>query len=255
MKRFVVIITSLLIIFVFVALNYLLWDRESLVTLRESNQASIDALSRINMSLGEEKTRLEEKNRTLTEQVKELERKIEELEANIEAQQGEFDSKAEFLLAMKKQLNPLPVRTAALEWIDLLYQKSYSSAFMAGESNCMYWGKAWNLRHFTEYFEKNIEKIELMLVGEEQQPVIEVVPSSTPDWNVNVSVHIQAELKENADDSLLKPGENVLNLIYTYNERVEKWLIISVTSEAVEAEEPPEEEIGSKQEESEDSGK
>ena len=39
MKRFVVIITSLLIIFVFVALNYLLWDRESLVTLRESNQA------------------------------------------------------------------------------------------------------------------------------------------------------------------------------------------------------------------------
>ena len=70
MKRFVVVVTSLFIIFVFIALNYLLWDRESLVSMGENSQASIEALGRINMALNEDKSRLEKQIEELNNQIK-----------------------------------------------------------------------------------------------------------------------------------------------------------------------------------------
>lgn len=237
MKRFVVIATSLLIIFVFVTLNYLLWDRESLVTLKESNQASIDVLSRINMSLGEEKNRLRDQTDNLEEQVGKLEAKMTELEEDILKQKSKINEQTEFILAMKMQLNPLPIKTAALDWVNLLSEKSYGSAFLKSEADCRYWQNEWNLSMFTNYFEQNIEQIQLMLVGDEQQPSIEIIPFPSTDWNINVKVHIQVELKENIKEDYFKQGENILELTYTYNERIEQWRISKVISEAVKAEE------------------
>jgi len=241
MKRFVVIVTSLLIIFVFVALNYLLWDRESLVTLRESNQASIDALSRINMNLGDEKSRLLEQNSVLMEQVSELKAKVEVMEKDIQDKQSRIDEQTDFTLAMKQHLNPLPIKTAALDWINLLSKRTYGSAFMRGETDCRYWQNKWNLRTFTDYFEQNLDQIQIKL-DEEQLPIIKVNPSPSTDWDINVELHALVELKENAKEDYLKQGENIFKITYTYNERIEQWLISSVTSEAAEEEPQPESE-------------
>ena len=239
MKRFVVIVTSLLIIFVFVALNYLLWDRESLVTLRESNQASIDALSRINMNLGDEKSRLTDHNSILTEQVSELEAKVKDLEKNVLDQKNRISEQTEFILSMKMQLNPLPVETAALGWVNMLSERSFGTAFMKSETDCRYWQSKWNLRTFTDYFEGNLEQIQIKL-DEEQQPNIGVNPLLSEDWYINVDVHVLVDLKDNAKEDYLKQGENILKLTYTYDERIEQWLISSVSSEAIEAQEPQE---------------
>ncbi len=238
MKRFVVIITSLLIIFVFVALNYLLWDRESLLNLGESNQASIDALSRINMSLSEEKNRLTDQNAKLTNQVGELEARMKALEEDALEQRDTISNQSEFILALKMQINPLPVKAAAFDWVSLLFEKAYDRAFLKSEENCSYWDNQWNLRAFTNYFDQNFQQIQPKLVGEEQQPVIDVFPSRTPDFEMNVTVHIMVELKENAKDEYLEQGENILKLTYTYNDRIEQWLITSVLSEAVETPDP-----------------
>jgi len=248
MKRFVVIVTSLLIIFVFVALNYLLLDRESLLNLRESNQASIDALSRINMNLSEEKSRLLDQTDNLSTRVAELEAKVKTLDGIIKDQDTKINDQTEFILAMKKQINPLPVKTAAIDWINMLSVKYLGSAFMKSEENCKYWQSDWTLSMFTGYFEQNLESIQLVLTEDEQQPIIEVIPASTTDWHVNVEVHVQVKLKENAKDDYLKNGENILKLTYNYNERIEQWLISSVSSEAVETEEPqPQAETGTKE--------
>ncbi|NLY19132.1 MAG: hypothetical protein GX045_09355 [Clostridiaceae bacterium] len=237
MKRFEAIVTSLLIIFVFVALNYLLLDRESLVNLRESNQASIDAISRINMNLSEEKSKLLEQNEILVTKVAELETKVETLEERIDEQQNKINEQTEFILAMKMHINPLPLKKAAIEWVNLLSENQLGTAFMKSEESCKYWKNEWNLRAFTGYFEQNVESIKLILTGDEQQPVVEVMPSSSADWYVNVEVHVEVKLKENAREDNLKNGGNILKLTYNYNERTEQWLISEVSSEVAEAEE------------------
>jgi len=238
MKRFVVIVTSLLIIFVFIALNYLLWDRESLVTLRESNQASIDALSRINMTLNEDKSRLEKQIEELNNQIKAGNEKTEELEAQIQSLQSDLNEKLQFISDLKTQINPAPVQNATIEWINAIAGKNYPVAFLKGESNCRFWDEIWSLKTFSDYFERNIALIEPVFEGEEQpQPVIEVTPSNTPDWEMQVLVRVNVELSENANQEYLKQGQNVIRFLYTYSARVDQWVITSISTAETESDE------------------
>jgi|GEM_PF-722626 len=238
MKRFVVIVTSLLIIFVFIALNYLLWDRESLVTLRESNQASIDALSRINMTLNEDKSRLEKQIDELNNQIRDGNEKIEQLEAQIQSLQSELDDKLQFISVLKTRIDHEPIRSTTMAWIHNIAEKNYPVAFLKSESDCRFWGNVWSLKSFSDYFDANIASIEPVYEGEEQkQPVIEIKPSDTPDWEMQVLVHVNVELTENANQEYLKQGQNVLRFLYTYSTRIDQWLITSVSTVETEPDE------------------
>ncbi len=240
MKRFVVIVTSLLIIFVFIALNYLLWDRESLVTLGESKQASIDALSRINMTLSEDKNRLEQRNEELNSQLKSQEDKIKALETDIFNQQILIDDKTQFIMELKTQINPEPIQTATMGWIEALSEKSYSAAFIKSGSSCRFWGNIWSLRIFTDFFDKNVKQIQLFQLDENNLIAIEIFPSDTPDWEMIVLLHVDIVLTEDSDQEYLASGENVLRFTYTYSDRLEQWQISSIENEKAENQEDTE---------------
>jgi cell division protein FtsB len=238
MKRFVVVVTSLLIIFVFIALNYLIWDRESLVTTREHNQASIDALSRINMTLNEDKNRLEKQIEELNNQIRAGNEKTEELEDKIQSLQSELNEKLQFISVLKTQVNPEPIQNTTIEWIYAIADRNYTVAFLKSESNCRFWDEVWSLKTFSDYFEKNIALIEPVFDGEEQpQPVIEAAPSDTPDWEMQVLVRVNIELSEDANQEYLKQGQNVLQFLYTYSTRVDQWVITSVSTVETEPDE------------------
>lgn len=230
MKRFVVIVTSMLIIFVFIALNYLLWDRESLVTQGESNQASIETLTRMNMALNQEKSKLEQQAADQKKQMEGLEEKIEGLEAGIFEQKRMTDEKIDFILRMKEQINKGPVETMTLGWVENIIEKKYSEAYLKGGASCSFWGNYWTLGIFTDYFDQNVEKIELVQ-SEESRPVVKVVPIKTPDWETSVYIRVQVSLREGAEETCLKQGENVLHMTATYIERLNQWMITSVFSE------------------------
>lgn len=242
MKRFVVIVTSLFIIFVFIALNYLLWDRESLVNLRKSDQASIDALGRINMSLSNEKNWLEQNNDDLKNQIEELKKNIKELEANIIDQQQLIDNNTQFIIDMKHHINPEPLQLAVEEWVNLISGAKYDEAYARAASNCKFWGNIWTVRMFSDYFAQNVEQIQLILDDETSKPMAEVIPSQTADWEMNVSVHVQAVLKEGARQDYLRQEENILRFTFVYSERLEQWLINSITAEMDEGTESEPEE-------------
>jgi len=234
MRRFVVIVTSLFIIFVFIALNYLLWDRESLVNLRESDKASIDALSRINMSLNNDKTRLEQNIADLKNQIEDLNKKINGLESDIVNQQNLIDNSTQFIIRMKHQINPAPLQLAVEEWVNLVSEAEYDGAYSRAASDCKFWGNIWTVRMFSEYFVQNVEQIQLMLNDETQKPMMEVIPSQTADWEMNVDVHVTAAMKEGAREDYLRQGENTLRFTFTYSERLEQWLISSISAEVGE---------------------
>lgn len=234
MKRFVVIITSLLIIFVFIALNYLLWDRESLVTLKESNQASIDALSRINMNLSEENSKLSRQAEEMRGQIESLNEKVMELEEQNSQQQLIIEEQKQFILALKSHINPEPVKTEAYDWINSISEKNFDKAFLKLSTSCSFWGNNWTPRMFTNYFVQNVKSIQPVLNDEDKNPVMEVIPYQTPDFNIKVVIHAQVDLTEKAQSEYLLPGENIIELDFTYNDRLEQWVITAVSSEPVE---------------------
>lgn len=230
MKRFVVIVTSLLIIFVFIALNYLLWDRESLVTQSESNQASIEALTRMNMTLNQENNSLEQQAAELKKQIEQLEEKIREGETELTIQKSITDEKVKFIQIMKRHINTGPVEAMTREWVSNIIDKKYSEAYLKGGTSCSYWGNYWSLRIFTDYFDQNVEQIQFVQDGE-SQPIIEVIPINTADWEMSVYIRVHVTLGEGAEQAFLKPGENVLHMTCTYTERSDLWVINSIFSE------------------------
>jgi len=234
MKRFVVIITSLLIIFVFIALNYLLWDRESLVTLRESNQASIDALSRINMNLSEENSKLSRQVEEMRGQIEALNGKVSELEADNQEKQLVIEEQKQFILDLKANINPEPVKTEANEWINAISEKNFDKAFLKSSVSCSFWGNNWTPRIFYNYFVQNVKDIKPILDAEKNEIQIEVIPYQTADFNIKAVIRVQVELTEKAIDEYLKQGENIIELDFTYDDRLEQWAITSVSSEPVE---------------------
>ncbi len=237
MKRFVVIVTSLLIIFVFIALNYLIWDREDLLTIRESNQASIDALSRINMSLNEDKNRLEKQVEELDSQVKDQEEKITELEESLQTLQEEADNKLQFILALKSQINTQPLQNLTIDWINALAEKNFPVAYIKNGSNCTFWGEMWSLKVFSDFFDENVESIEPIVRGEEQKPVLEVIPTEKPDWEIKICIEVDVKLAEGVEQEYISQGINIFELTYTYSERIDQWVVISVSSTKVPLEE------------------
>jgi cell division protein FtsB len=225
----------MLIIFVFIALNYLLWDRESLVTQGESNQASIEALTRMNMTLNQEKSNLEQQASELKKQIEGLEDGIKGLEAELVIQKKVTEDKTKFILSMKEHINPSPVRTISLEWINNIMDGKYSEAYLKGGASCSFWGNYWSLRIFTDYFDQNVEQIQFMQNGE-AEPNIDVIPIKTADWEMSVYIRVHVTLKEGAEQNYLKQGENVLHMTCTYVERLDQWMITSVFSEEADGE-------------------
>jgi len=234
MKRFVVIVTSLMIIFVFIALNYLLWDRESLVTLRDSNQASIDALSRINMNLSEENSKLSRQIEEMRGQMEALNEKIKELEDINQEQQDVIGELEKFILELKSHINPQPVETEAYEWINSISGKNFDKALLKFSSTCTFWGNNWTPRMFTNYIVNNVVNIKPVINTENNKPEIEIIPYQTPDFNVKAVLRVHVDLNDGATQEYLKEGENIIELDFTYNDRLEQWTITSVSSEAVE---------------------
>lgn len=236
MKRFVMIVTSLLIIFVFIALNYLLWDRENLVTQSESNQASIEALTRMNMTLNQEKNSLEQQISELKQQKKGLEEKIKGLESEIAAQKGITDEKVKFIQNMKEHIDTRPLEAMTLQWVSAIIDGKYSEAYLKGGTNCSFWGNSWSLRIFTDYFEQNVEQIQFVQ-NKESKPNINIIPIKTPDWEMSVYIRVHVTLKDGADQTYLKPGENVLHMACTYAQQLDQWVINSIFSEEATAHE------------------
>ncbi len=236
MKRFVMIVTSFLILIVFIALNYLLWDRESLVTEGKSNQASIETLTRMNMALNQEKSRLEQQAADLQKQIEGLEEKIKGLQTDVFSQKQITENRTSFIMNMKSHINTEPVRAMTLNWIKGIQGKKYPEAYLESGTNCSFWGNYWTLRIFSDYFDQNVEQIQLVMDGEKSQPIVEVVPIKTPDWEMSVYIRVFVDLRDGAAQDYLKQGENILHLTCTYSERLDKWMITSVFSEEIQQE-------------------
>ena len=166
----------------------------------------------------------------MKKQIQNLEGRIKGLEGEINIQKSVTEEKVKMVMDMKDQINPVPVKTMTLEWVNNIMEKKYSEAFLKGGTSCSFWGNYWSMRSLADYFDQNIEQIQLVK-NEESKPIIEVIPINTPDWEMSVYIRVDVTLKDEAELDYLKEGENVLHMTCNYVQRLDQWTITSVFSE------------------------
>jgi hypothetical protein len=136
LKNLVLIMVFILIITVFIAFNYLLWDRENFQEINYSKTAAIDAFSK-------QLRNLEERNKLLETNIVEMEKDIEEInqknellakqleakEKEIESINSKLNNKEQFIQILKNQIELSPIKDIVKDWVDKINNGDYEGAY------------------------------------------------------------------------------------------------------------------------------
>lgn len=136
MKNLVLIMVFVLIITVFIAFNYLLWDRENFEDINASKNAAIDAFSVQIKNLEERNKILNNNVDNLQEDINELKVQNELLTKSVENKDGkintltnELKNKDQFIQVLKQQIDLIPLKNVINEWAEEINNGNYEAAY------------------------------------------------------------------------------------------------------------------------------
>lgn len=235
MKKFVVVMISAIVLFVFLMLNYLVWDKERLQNQRESDKIEQDWLRGQNRILTATVDELEEANKKLQEEVASQKKEISDLEEKLrDARQKE----ANYLQEKQRQIEALDtfksimkenVKEIAQKWFSSITQKAYHDSFAFLSKDFTLWGKSYEEKEYIDLI-SNINSISLAeKSGSRQDAVFTVLSGGEPDViqaTLMVDAYIEGEAKEILPH--LVNGINTLEVGFVYDKDKESWVILYV---------------------------
>lgn len=237
MKKFVVIMISALVLFTFLMLNYLLWDKENLQKQRESDKIEQDWLRGQNRILTATVDELEQANAALEKEVAGYKDKINDLEYRInllQQREANFIKRTDELnqiLNLYKTLLSDEVREIINDWFLSINRKEYNDSYGFLSEDFTFLGKKIDK---TEYMEM-ISAIDLIEIAEGSGDMADgpfTVNENNEPEIISVQVVVQAYIKDEqkADMPGVDDGTNVLEFRLRYNRLSKKWAILSIVS-------------------------
>lgn len=235
MKKFVVVMISAIVLFVFLMLNYLVWDKEKLQNQRESDKIEQDWLRGQNRILTATVDELEEENKKLEKEITSQKKEISDLEEKLrDARQKESDylqekQKQKEALDTFKSIMKDDVKLIAQKWFSSITQKAYKDSFALLDEDFTLWGKSFEEKEYIDL----ISKIDSISLAEEsdssQESVFTVLPGGEPDV-VQASLLVNAYIEEDAHKILphIVNGNNTLEVGFVYDKDKESWVILYV---------------------------
>mgnify|MGYP005836120421 CR=1 FL=1 len=129
MKKLVLIIFSALIMTIFIALNYLLWDREKRIDMDADKMASIDTLSSQIRSLTDENRQLRVKILEQDDSIKSLQVKLIQADQDKNKVRNTLQQKDDVINILKQQVDIKPMEAAVRKWVDSIDKGQYEIAY------------------------------------------------------------------------------------------------------------------------------
>lgn len=136
MKKFVLVMVCALLMVVFIALNYLLWDRENkernildLEYSNASNNASINALGREIKNLEDENQALKAKLAAMDDSYKLLQAHNNQLEQEKLKIFEALAHKSEIIDKLKQEVDPKTLEAPIRKWVESIDAGDYESAY------------------------------------------------------------------------------------------------------------------------------
>ena len=237
MKKFVVVMISVIVLFVFIMLNYLVWDKEKLQNQRESDRIEQDWLRGQNRILSTTVSELEEANKKLEEEIASKEEEISDLEDMLNsARQKETDDLQEIqkqaeALNLFKSIMKEDVKRVAKNWFLSITQRAYHDSLALLDKDFTLWGKSFDEEEYIDFI-SNINSISLAADnGSNQDSIFTILYGGEPHL-VQANLLVNAYITEDNQESLphLVNGINTLEVGFIYNSEENSWVILYVTT-------------------------
>ncbi len=249
MKKLIVLIISVIILSVFLMMNYLLWDKDNLLKQQETDKVQQDWLRGQNKAMEANITELEgqittlEKDKaSLNEQNNSLQRQVRSASDREVLQKRTISEKLQSLESLKT--SSLPLLQQRFEgWMIAVNEGRGEDSFRWFSRDFQFLQRVLSQEKYIDYVGLNIQSISYHLPeNPENTTVVEITPdkevlferigSEAADLTVLVRMQVYITLKPEADTSSpsLVNGLNTLQVQFTYDTINQKWLIQSIIS-------------------------
>lgn len=230
MKKVVLVLVCSIVIIVFIALNYLLWERENnlksfanLENVSASKSANID-------TLGKEIKNLDDTNSDLKKKISDLEGSKKLLEDTnsktlLEKQKvkDELSDKIDIIFILKQQADLKPLETIIKKWVESVDQGQYEVAYQL-QSNILVENKEnLNINDFANKYKSSVKNIKIKS--------IKLVTAGTPDekkGSLVFKVILDVKRVGNEVSEMYAEGQNERYFTVTYNKFKKDWEILNI---------------------------
>jgi vacuolar-type H+-ATPase subunit I/STV1 len=230
MKKFILVMVFALLIAMFIAFNYLLWDRESKVaeiknlqSVNVSNDASISAQKREITSLVDQVNDLREKIEQLEKDNEQLQKEKEAVSAEYEQTETSLREKIDFINILKENSNIEALSQPIVSWAEALSQGNFEEAYNIEYAAVPEKDRTVKLNTYIDQMTSAVSKVEITEVKLDKL-------RGVGSGEIYLFVKYNVKLAENADTSGLKfsDGENEMYVKIDYSKDKKAFIISSI---------------------------
>lgn len=251
MKKFIVVIISILFLSVFLMMNYLLWDKDNLLKQQENDKVQQDWLRGQNKAMEANINELELTNGALEKEKASL---IEELssqqrqvasatnrETNL---RRTLDDKILSIEALKTASIPI-LKEQMSTWMTAVSEARYTDSFRSFSPDFQFMQRVMTQESYQEYMNVNVQALSFLEPAEvdpkaaagkdkgavEKEHLFERIGNEATDLTVLVRTQAYATLKSGTNDvgPGFKEGLNALQVQFSYDVINQKWYIQSIS--------------------------
>ena len=169
MKNFFVIIICVLILSIFIAFNYVMWDRQSLQDLNETKNASIETLSREIKSLNDSNNKITKSYDEVNKKLVELENEFEIISEENRKLKEDLKIREESLTFFQTMINPNIFADYIIDWANKLSKGQYAESYILFSKNAIIFDEKINVKEYSNIFSNIIENIEINEIKDSKQ--------------------------------------------------------------------------------------
>mgnify|MGYP000951469952 CR=1 FL=1 len=251
MKKFVVVMIAILVLFVFLMLNYLLWEKENLVKQSESDRVEQDWLRGQNRTLqatvNEQEQAikaLEAEKNQLQSRINSLEEELRRINTQVESYRKDISNKGQAINSYK-MLTESMLCQLTLEWFESISNRDYDAAWELMAPGHTVFGRQYSQEEFARFMEA-VHKISLAEKTDEEDDGsgtendgkqdtadgfhFEILRGFGNEYEVMAELQAEVTLDGEADgeDSGWVQGANKLRMTFLLNPDEQKWVIKAI---------------------------
>lgn len=237
MKKFVTVIISFMVLFIFLVLNYLLWDKENLLKLSDNAKVEQDWLRGQNRTLQTTVDELEQSVKDLDDQNNIQKDKIVDLEQqlgtalkrendNLKTIQTQNDALSFYKSFMKAKL-----KEVSGQWFSDISNNKAEHSFTYLDKNFKLWEKFYDTTQYMEFISA-FQNIEIKKEQTDDVQIFDILKDQEDPYEIRarVSVNISIKKDRQPDFKNINDGLNTLELVFRYDTDSSNWVIKSVST-------------------------
>lgn len=234
MKKLVLVMVSALIIIMFIAFNYILWDSQN-------KEKDIENLKYLNINNNSRISAFERDIKALEDEVKQYKRqidivdtenkKLKEDKLKLENERLElmvlYEHKLELINILKKNTDLTAIEEPIKNWVEAIYDKDYDTAYNLLKAQRANQYEPPTLEEFKNNYKATIKEISLKSI----KHVIEDIPNDLKGTFVleTTIVTNMNEIEEKNIDGF-EEGENKRFILVDYEREGGNWVITGISN-------------------------